>query len=160
MPVDGREGSRDDMPVDGSWSQFDGERVQRHSPILVDSVEVTTSLAGKPVSVPVEVAGQSVGLAGSQVSLAGENSAGFRRDRETLGAGQEYISGQACPSVEAGLCPPLRLSEVVIESDFRFKSGEQSSGSGVGLEIEEKGVDVTKKKGKWKRWAREGGVSH
>ncbi|KAK1562023.1 hypothetical protein Q3G72_005006 [Acer saccharum] len=113
----GREGSREDKPVDGSWSQSDGEGVQRHSPILVDNVEVTTSLAGK------------------------------LRDRGTLGAGEEFIPGQASPSVEAGLCPPLRLSEVVIESDFRFTSGERSSGSGVGLGIEEKRVDVTKKKG-------------
>ncbi|TXG73116.1 hypothetical protein EZV62_001695 [Acer yangbiense] len=139
--MDGQEGSRDDLHVDGSWSQSDNERVQSHSPNPVDRVEVMTSMAGK------------------QVSLAGEIPADYRRDKKITAAGQENISGQACPSLRAGLYPSLRLSKVVIESYFHFKSGERSSGNGVGLEIEGRRVDVTKKKGKWKRWAREGGVS-
>ncbi|KAK1553718.1 hypothetical protein Q3G72_002547 [Acer saccharum] len=145
-------GSRKDKPVDGNCSQFDGEGVQGHSPILVDNVEVTTSLAGKSVGVPAEVAGQSVVSAGSQASVAKDSSAGFQGDRVILGAGEELIPGQTDPLVAAGLCPPLRLSEVVIESDFRFTSGELSSGPGVGLGLEEKRVDVTKKKAGGQRY--------
>ncbi|KAK0578803.1 hypothetical protein LWI29_016450 [Acer saccharum] len=107
-------GSRKDKPVDGNCSQSDGEGVQGHSPILVDNVEVTTSLAGKSVGVPAEVAGQSVVLAGSQASVVKDSSAGFQGDRAILGAGEELIPGQTDPLVAADLCPPLRLSEPVV----------------------------------------------
>ncbi|TXG54004.1 hypothetical protein EZV62_019260 [Acer yangbiense] len=50
------------------------------------------------------------------------------------------------------------LPDVLVESDFRVKSGDYERGNRVGSNLEGKGVEVTKKKGKWKRWAREGGL--
>ncbi|TXG60399.1 hypothetical protein EZV62_014972 [Acer yangbiense] len=71
---------------------------------------------------------------------------------------------QVCDSVEASstlgadLCSPLKLLNVVVEFDFRFRSREVVNGNRGGSMVVGKGVKIIKKKGKWKRWAREGGA--
>ncbi|TXG60010.1 hypothetical protein EZV62_014583 [Acer yangbiense] len=62
------------------------------------------------------------------------------------------------PGVDAGLCPPLILSDVLMESYFCVKPGSNERGDRDCSSLKGKGIEVTKKKGKWKRWAREWGV--
>ncbi|KAK1582586.1 hypothetical protein Q3G72_016541 [Acer saccharum] len=52
-----------------------------------------------------------------------------RVDRNTIGATKGDDCLHARPVMNAGLCRPLMLSEVQVESDFQFISGGSESGN-------------------------------
>ncbi|KAK1592137.1 hypothetical protein Q3G72_020121 [Acer saccharum] len=141
--MDSRDGLRNDQPVGGSRSRSNREQVEHQHPL---SVNMEEDLHARD------------SCSENQAPILEENFTGSQGFRRTTVSGQANTYVQARSMLDTGLCSPLKLSDVVVESYFRFKSGEVVNGNSGGFMVDGKGVEITKKKGKWKRWAREGGV--
>ncbi|KAK1576283.1 hypothetical protein Q3G72_012634 [Acer saccharum] len=91
--------------------------------------------SGRQVGDAVE-AGQTTGtLVGTQVC-----SVSIPATLDTVfGGTSEGRGGDNRVSCEAGLCPPLKLSDVVVEADFRFTSGEVVHDNSGGSKVVGKG---------------------
>ncbi|KAK1589570.1 hypothetical protein Q3G72_035371 [Acer saccharum] len=131
----GREGLSFEHSVGGKGSRPNTDSVMHQRPLSECTETALQPPSGRQVGATVE-AGQTSGtLVGTQVC-----SVSILATRDTVFGGTSAGRGEDNRvSCEAGLCPPLKLSDVVVEADFRFTSGEVVHDNSGGSKVVGKG---------------------
>ncbi|TXG69285.1 hypothetical protein EZV62_004220 [Acer yangbiense] len=135
----------------GPWLKATGMR---------DVQQVTGSQVQQPIFGVARQDVQSDGMEDDVPGRGGQFSDvnGFKEQGCKEGFCQEDPNQKSDMQRNDGICPPLVLSDVLVKSDFIFQAGGRVDGNRGSTGSDGKGGAITKKKGKWKRWAREGGV--
>ncbi|TXG63485.1 hypothetical protein EZV62_010479 [Acer yangbiense] len=136
----------------GSHVQFAKEAIDQQRPQSVGMEEDLQERAGQQMGESVVMEKRTVVLSRVHVlgnifledSILDDNSTGIRGDKKIFVSCQEETYLHVNPKMGVGICPPLIMSKVMVESDFRFKSVGSVGGNRVCCASSE--VDVENKK--------------